>query len=135
MTIQLSVLAPAGLGITGRTTVGRHRAELWWVSAAWIARLGGEQDEAHFLDRPGDAEEPGGQALLRVPPRPHTLAGLPHRGSGRVGDCQPFGAARLARADNFGNRQGRGPIAHGTNGNVTEILIGPVTPLAAAVWS
>jgi hypothetical protein len=67
MTIQPSVLAPAGLGITGRTTVGRHRAELWWVSAAWIARLGGEQDEAHFLDRPGDAEESRGPSSSQGP--------------------------------------------------------------------
>ena len=35
-----------------------------------------------------------------------------------------------ARADNFGNRQRCGPVAHGINCDVTEILIGPVTPLA-----
>jgi hypothetical protein len=46
------------------------------------------------------------------------------------------GRARLARADNLGNRQDSRPFAYGGNGKVTEILIGPIRPLlAAVVWS
>jgi hypothetical protein len=64
----------AQVGFDGRNTVGRHRAEPWWVSAARVARLGGEQDKAHVLDRSGHAEEPPeGQALLMVPPDGRTL--------------------------------------------------------------
>jgi hypothetical protein len=105
--------------------------EPWRVSAAWIARLGGELDKAHFLVRPGDAEEPpGGQALLKGPAgRPHTHAGLPYRALGGE-EIVSHSGRQEARADNFGNRQRCGPVAHGTNCDVTEILIGPVTPLA-----
>ena len=77
---------------------------------------------------------PGVTALACQPdPGRRTLMLECRRGRGRVGDSQSVpGRAWLARADNLGNRQDGRPIAHGADGKVTEILLGPIRPLLAA---